>query len=62
MLLCVIGYKYSCTSIVIFLFKSFEAFGSIYFAKTGISLLCFNTSSKEMWYRVNLFVFSPCIH
>ena len=46
MLLCVIGYKYSYTSSVIFLFKLFEAFDSIYFVKTGISLLCFKTSSK----------------
>ena len=43
---CLIGYEYSCTSIVIFLFKLFEAFNSIYFVKTGISELFFNISSK----------------
>ena len=47
MLLCLIGYKYSCTSIAIFLFKLFEVFNSIYFVKTGISLLCFTISSKK---------------
>ena len=44
---CLIGYMYSCTSVAIFLFKIFEVFNSIYFVKTGISLLFFNISSKK---------------
>ena len=44
---CLIGYMYSCTSVAIFLFKLFEVFNSIYFVKTGISLLYFNISSKK---------------
>ena len=56
------GYKYSCTSIAICLFKLFEAFNSIYFVKTGISFLFLTYPQKKMWYLVTLFVFSPCIH
>ena len=46
---CLIGYMYSCTSVAIFLFKLLEVYDSIYFVKTGISLLFFNISSKKKW-------------
>ena len=41
------GYKYSCTSIAICLFKLFEAFNSIYFVKTGISILFLTYPQKR---------------